>query len=712
MKTLTRSTAALSLAFASLATAQSLDYPKTPTIDHVDTYHGVDVQDPYRWLEEDVRESDRVERWVDSQNEVTFGYLENIPERNAIKDRLTELWNYEKFGTPFKAGGRYYFYKNDGLQNQYVLYTMDSFDGEPRVLFDPNTWSEDGTVAMAGTAFSDDGKHVAYGIQESGSDWRTWKFRNIETGEDLADTLEWIKFSGVTWAPNNRGVFYGRYDAPQEGEAFTSLNLGMKVFYHELGTDQSEDVLVFHSPEKPEWGYGISVTEDGRYMVLTVWKGTDNKYRILVKDLNQPYGMPYDLIDEFKHDYSLVGNDGTTLFFFTDDDAPNGRLIAIDLDNPAEEHWDEIIPEADAPLAGVGLTANMFVASYMRDVKTEVRLFTMDGTHVRDVELPGPGTAGGFGGKQTDTETFYSFQSITTPPSIYRYNMITGQSELLMQAQVDFDPDDYVTNQVFYSSKDGTRVPMFVAHRKDLQLNGNNPTLLYGYGGFNISLRPGFSVGRLAWMEMGGVFAMPNLRGGGEYGEAWHVQGKRHDKQNVFDDFIAAAEYLIEAGYTKPSKLGIQGRSNGGLLVGAVMTQRPELFGAALPGVGVMDMLRFHKFTAGRFWVDEYGSADEDPAMFETLLAYSPLHNIEEGVSYPPTLVVTADTDDRVVPGHSFKFMAALQEAQAGSNPVLIRIETKAGHGAGKPTSKQIEEIADEWSFLVKNLGLELPNRR
>jgi len=712
----TRSKVVLSLApvlaLASLATAQSIEYPTTPTVDHVDTYFGTDVPDPYRWLEDDVRESSDVSQWVDSQNEITFDYLESIPEREIIKDRLTELWNYEKFTTPFKAGGRYYFSKNDGLQNQYVHYMMDSFDDTPTVLFDPNTWSEDGTIALAGRAFSDDGKHVAYGIQESGSDWRTWKIRNIATGEDLDETIEWVKFSGLTWAPDGKGVFYGRYDAPVQGEAFQSLNLGMKVYYHELGTDQSEDVLVYHRPDKPEWGYGISVTEDGKYMLLTVWKGTDNKYRILVRDLANPYAMPYDLIDEFKHDYSLVGNDGDTLFFKTDDNAPNGRLIAIDLSNPSEENWQEIIPESEYPLSSVRLTANMFVASYMRDVTTYTRMFTMDGAHVRDVALPGVGSARGFGGKQSQTETFYSFTSITTPPSIYRYNMITGEQELLMQAKVDFDPNDYVTKQVFYSSKDGTRIPMFIAHKKGLKLNGNNPTLLYGYGGFNISLRPGFSVGRLGWMEMGGVFAMPNLRGGGEYGEAWHVQGKRHDKQNVFDDFIAAAEFLIDSGYTKPSKLGIQGRSNGGLLVGAVMTQRPELFGAALPGVGVMDMLRFHKFTAGRFWVDEYGSAEQDAEMFKTLLAYSPLHNIEPGVQYPPTLVITADTDDRVVPGHSFKFISELQKAQAGSSPVLIRIETKAGHGAGKPTSKQIEEIADEWTFLVKNLGLELPGKR
>jgi len=507
-------------------------------------------------------------------------------------------------------------------------------------------------------------------------------------------------------------LFYGRYDAPEEGAAFQALNTNMKVYYHRVGTDQAEDILVYHRADMPEWGYGISVTEDGRYLVLTVWKGTDDKYRILVKDLKEPYGMPVDLIDEFEHDYTIVGNDGSTLFFVTDNDAPNGRLIAIDLKNPSEENWQEIIPESEYPLASVRNTANMFVASYMRDVTSYIRLFTMDGEHVRDIKLPGVGSAGGFAGKRTDTETYFNFQSLTTPPSIYRYNMITGAQELFMRAEVDFDPSKYETKQVFYSSKDGTRIPMFIAHKKGIKLNGNNPTLLYGYGGFNISLRPGFNVGRLGWMEMGGVFAMPNLRGGGEYGEAWHVQGKRHDKQNVFDDFISAAEYLIEAGYTEPSKLGIQGRSNGGLLVGACMTQRPNLFGAALPGVGVMDMLRFHKFTAGRFWVDEYGSSEETPEMFETLLSYSPIHNMKKGTHYPPTLVVTADTDDRVVPGHSFKFISALQEAQGGNAPVLIRIETKAGHGAGKPTSKIIEEVADEWAFLVRNLGLEMPRAR
>jgi len=701
-------TALLVLSVNSLPAQQPPQYPETRKVDHVDDYHGTQVADPYRWLEDDVRTSDEVARWVKSQNKVTFAYLESLPKRDAIEKRLTKLWDFEKFGSPFKAGGRYYYQHNSGLQNQYVLYTMDSLDGEPRVLIDPNTWSDDGTVALAGTKFSDDGKYVAYGIQDGGSDWRTWRIMEIDTGKVLEDELKWIKFSSVSWTKDSEGFFYGRYDEPQEGDEFQSLNLNQKVYYHRVGTAQDDDVLVYRRPDHPDWGFDAHVTEDGHYLIITVWKGTDDKYRVLYKDLAEPYGMPIDLIDTFDNEYSFVGNDGPVLFFKTDLEAPKKRLIAIDLRKPQKENWKELIPEAENVLRSVSFVGNLFIAQYLKDARTQVQLFTPGGEFVCEVELPGIGSASGFGGKRTDTETFYSFSSFAVPPSIYRYDLITRESRLIRRSDVDFDPDDFVTEQIFYHSKDGTRVPMFITHKKGLERDKNNPVLLYGYGGFNIPLTPRFSISRLAWMEMGGVFAMPNLRGGGEYGEEWHRAGTKLQKQNVFDDFIAAAEWLIDNDYTTSKKLAIQGGSNGGLLVGACMTQRPDLFAACLPAVGVMDMLRFHKFTAGRFWVDDYGSAD-DPDEFQAILAYSPYHNLKSGSQYPATLITTADTDDRVVPAHSFKFAARLQETHKGQAPVLIRIETRAGHGAGKPTAKIIEEIADQWAFLVKNLGVHVP---
>ncbi len=686
----------------------SLDYPQAKRTDQTDDYHGTQVADPYRWLEQDVRTSDEVADWVAAENKVTFAYLESIPQREGIRQRLTELWDYARYSSPFKEGGRYYYYKNDGLQNQSVLYTMDRLDGKARVLIDPNQWSADGTIALSGAAFSDDGRYVAYRVAEAGSDWATWRVMEIESGKVLDDELKWVKFGGASWTKDGQGFFYARYPEPEEGAAFQQLNLNHRLYYHRVGTPQSQDVLVYRRPDHPDWSFGARVTEDGRYLVITTSVGTDNRYRVAVKDLAEPYGMPVDLIDNFEHEYSLVGNDGPLLYFQTDLDAPRKRLIAIDLRKPQPEHFREIIPQADETLLGVGLVGNLFVTSYLKDVQTQVKIFSTDGQFVREVKFPGIGTASGFGGHRRDTETFYSFSSFATPPSIYRYDLITGQTTLLGRAEVKFDPDLYEVKQVFYQSKDGTRVPMFLAHKKGLELNGSNPTLLYGYGGFSIPIRPGFSITRLAWMEMGGVLAVANLRGGGGYGETWHQGGTKLNKQNVFDDFIAAAEWLIENKYTRTDKLAIQGGSNGGLLVGAVMTQRPELFGACLPAVGVMDMLRFHKFTAGRYWVDDYGSAD-DPEQFKALLAYSPYHNIKPGARYPATLVTTADTDDRVVPGHSFKFAAALQNAQAGEAPVLIRIETRAGHGAGKPTTKRIEEAADLWSFLVKSLGMQLP---
>ncbi|WP_166825005.1 prolyl oligopeptidase family serine peptidase [Thalassoroseus pseudoceratinae] len=692
------------------SSAESLRYPETRKVDQTDVYHGVTVSDPYRWLEDDVRTSEDVHDWVEAQNKVSFGYLKAIPQRDAIESRLTKLWNYEKYSAPFKRGGRYYYFKNNGLQNQDVLFMQDRLDAEATVLIDPNEWSEDGTVALAGLAFSDDGRYLAYGIQEAGSDWRTWRVMEIATRKVLEEGIQWVKFSSATWTRDSKGFFYGRFDAPEEGEAFQSLNLNQKIYYHRIGTSQDQDVLVYHRPDEPTWGFGTSVTQDGQFLVLTVWKGTDDRYRILYRDLTEPYAAPVDLIDNFEQEFSFVGNDGHVFYFVTDWEAPRKRLIAIDIRKPARENWQVIIPESDNALNDVNLVGNLFVASYLQDAKTAVKIYDMQGEHVRDVEFPGIGTARGFSGRRGDTETFYSFSSFATPPSTYRYDLITGKSTKLRQAEVDFDPELYEVKQVFYKSKDGTKVPMFIAHKKGLELDDNNPTLLYGYGGFSIPLTPSFSISRLAWMEMGGVFAMANLRGGGEYGEEWHKAGTKLTKQNVFDDFIAAAEWLIDNDYTKSSKLAIQGGSNGGLLVGAAITQRPDLFGAALPAVGVMDMLRFHKFTAGRFWVDDYGSAD-NPEEFQALYKYSPYHNLKAGIEYPPTLVTTADTDDRVVPGHSFKFAARLQEYHEGDAPVLIRIETKAGHGSGKPTSKIIEEIADQWAFLVKNLGMEIESK-
>lgn len=695
-----------SLIFGGSAIAgDKMNYPVSKKIDRVDELHGVKVPDPYRWLEDDVRTSKDVAAWVEAENKVTFAYLEGIPQRDAIKTRLTELWNYEKFSAPFKVGGRYFYFKNNGLQNQSVLYKQDSLDAEPAVLVDPNQWSKDGTIALGSTSFSDDGRYMAYSVADAGSDWNTWRILDVETGKLLEDEIKWVKFSGAAWTTDNRGFFYGRYDEPPAGAAFQKTNLNQKVYYHRIGTGQSQDVLVYKRPDEPSWGFGLKVSEDGRYLILTVWKGTNDKYRVLYKDLTEPYAMPVDLIEHFNDEYTFVGNDGTTFYFVTDLEAPRKRIVAIDLHKPTEVR--EVVPQSAETLVGADIVANQFVLTYLKDARTQVKLHAIDGKFVREVEFPGIGTATGFSGKRTDTETFYSFSSFATPPSIFRYDLLTGESKLLRRAAVKFNPDNYEVKQVFYSSKDGTKVPMFIAHKKGLKLDGSNPTLLYGYGGFSVPLTPTFSITRVAWMEMGGVFAMPNLRGGGEYGEEWHKAGTKLKKQNVFDDFIGAGEWLIKNGYTRPDKLAIQGGSNGGLLVGACMTQRPDLFGACLPAVGVMDMLRFHKFTAGRFWVDDYGSAD-NAEEFPALLGYSPYHTLKSGTRYPATLVTTADTDDRVVPGHSFKFAARLQECHVGESPVLIRVETRAGHGAGKPTAKLIEETADLWAFLVKNLGMKL----
>ena len=682
----------------------ALDYPSSRQSDQIDDYHGTKVADPYRWLED--LDSEETKAWVEAQNQITLNYLGEIYAREPIKQRITQLWNYEKYGIPFKQGARYFYFKNDGLQNQSVLYTLTSLGAEPTVLLDPNQLSEDGTVALSGLAISEDGKLMAYGLSTSGSDWNEWKVRDVETGEDFADHLKWVKFSGASWTHDGQGFFYSRYDEPNEATQLEALNYYQKLYYHKLGTPQIEDSLIYHRPDQKEWMFGGGVTEDGRYLIISVDRGTEPKNLVFYKDLQTPDSPVVELISEFESSYSFIDNDGAIFWFRTDLEAPRGRVIAIDINNPQRENWREMIPQSEETLESVGLLNNQFVADYLKDAHSSIKIFNLDGSFVREVELPGIGSAGGFGGKRYDTETFYSFTSFTTPPTIYRYDMVSGESTMFRQPNVNFHPDHYETQQVFYSSKDGTQIPMFITHKKGLRLDGNNPTLLYGYGGFNVSLTPNFSVSRLVWMEMGGVYALANLRGGGEYGEEWHQAGIKLNKQNVFDDFIAAAEWLINHQYTKPKKLAILGGSNGGLLVGACMTQRPELFGAALPAVGVMDMLRFHKFTIGWAWCSDYGSPDH-PEEFKALYAYSPLHNLKPGTAYPATLITTADHDDRVFPAHSFKFAAALQAVQAGEKPVLIRIETKAGHGAGKPTSKMIEELADEWAFLVRSLDIK-----
>ncbi|MGK7949823.1 MAG: prolyl oligopeptidase family protein [Xenococcaceae cyanobacterium] len=677
--------------------SQPLTYPHTHQDNQIDRYHGIEVKDPYRWLENP--DSDETKAWVAAQNEVTFGYLEQIPAREKIKQRITELWNYEKFGIPFKRGDRYFYFKNDGLQNQSVLYTLKSLDDEPTILLDPNKLSEDGTIALSGLSISDDGKLMAYGLSFGGSDWIEYRVREVETGKDREDLIKWIKFSGGSWTKDNRGFFYSRYDEPNEKTKLEDINYYQKLYYHRLGTSQSEDTLIYHRPDQKEWGFSGKVTEDGRYLIISVWRGTDPKNLVFYQDLQEPEAKVVELISEFEADYSFIDNDGSIFWFQTDLDAPKRRVIAIDLNNPSQENWQEIIPESENTLEGIGVLNNQFVTDYLKDARSQIKIFNLDGTFVREITLPEIGSAGGFNGKRYETETFYSFTNFTTPPTIYRYDMTTGETTLFRQPTVDFNPEDYQTQQVFYSSKDGTKIPMFITHKKGLKLDGNNPTSLYAYGGFNFSLTPSFSIGNLVWMEMGGIYAVPNLRGGGEYGEEWHKAGMKANKQNVFDDFIAAAEWLIENKYTSKDKLAIAGGSNGGLLVGACMTQRPDLFAAALPAVGVMDMLRFHKFTIGWAWCSEYGSPDNEEE-FLTLLSYSPLHNLIKGEKYPATLITTAERDDRVVPAHSFKFAAALQEAHAGYKPVLIRIETKAGH-SNHSTNKIIEESSDKLAFMV-----------
>jgi prolyl oligopeptidase len=677
----------------------SLTYPITAKVDTVDVYHGVEVPDPFRWLEDD--NSPETATWVKAQNEVTLGYLSRIPYRDTIRERLTELFNYPRISAPMKVGEYYFFYKNDGLQNQDVIYYQQGRDGEPMVFIDPNALSDAGTVAISLLGASKDNKYMAYSKSVAGSDWTEIYIRDIATNTDLPDRLEWVKFSGAAW--HKDGFYYSRYPAPAKGKELSGDNKDHSVYYHKLGTGQDADKLFYRNEENPNLYHWCTITEDEAFLVLYAAQGTDG-YETFIKDLGKNSPLT-KMCSGFKNKTSVVDHHNGKLLAITDVGAPNYRLVAIDPKqfNPAQ--WRDVIAETQNRLEEVSTGGGYLFASYLQDATTKVIRFNKDGSGASEIAFPGPGSAGGFSGKREDKTLFYTYTSFTYPSSVFEYDVATGESKLFLKPELKFDPEAYESKQVFYTSKDGTRVPMFIVHKKGIALDGNNPTLLYAYGGFNISLTPYFSTSNICWLENGGVYAVANLRGGGEYGESWHEQGMKLKKQNVFDDFIAAAEYLIAEKYTSPKRLAIRGGSNGGLLVGAVMTQRPELFAVALPAVGVLDMLRFHKFTVGKGWIPEYGCADSSRVEFDALFAYSPLHNLRDGVRYPSTLITTGDHDDRVVPAHSFKFAARLQEAHKGSNPVLIRIEVDAGHGAGKPISKTIDEAADIWAFTFWELG-------
>ncbi len=675
----------------------SVNYPTTKKTDQTDTYHGTEIKDEYRWLEDDNAEDTKA--WVGEQNKVTQGYLDQIPFREKLRERYEELFNYPKLSSPFKAGEYYFFYKNDGLQNQSVIYYQKGLDGEPEVFIDPNSFSKEGTTAISLAGFSNDNKYVTYSRQDAGSDWQKFYVMEVATKKQLSDELEWVKFSGASWKDD--GFFYSRYPAPKEGAEFSGDNRNHSVYFHKLGDDQSRDQLVYEDPKNPNMYHYGGVTEDQRFFVLYAAPGTDG-YAVYYKDLDKKDSEFVTLFEGYKNKSSVVHNIGDKMLVQTDIGAPKYRMIELDINNPAPENWKEIIPETENLLQGISTGGGKLFASYLQDATTRIYQYDYDGTNQKEIKLPGLGSAFGFGGKEEDHTLFYTFTSFIYPGTIFRYDVKNGTSKEFYKTELKFNPADYVEKQIFYTSKDGTKVPMFIVHAKDLKLDGTAPTYLYAYGGFNVSLTPSFSTSRILLLENGGVFAMPNLRGGGEYGEEWHKGGMLQNKQNVFDDFIAAGEYLIGNNYTSKDKLAIAGGSNGGLLVGAAMTQRPDLFAVALPAVGVMDMLRYHKFTVGKGWIPEYGSSD-NPEDFKNLLSYSPLHNLKEGTEYPATMVTTADHDDRVVPAHSFKFAAKLQEVHEGENPVLIRIETNAGHGAGKPTSKIIDEQADIWSFVFYN---------
>ena len=682
----------------------SLVYPQAHTVDRVDDYHGTPVADPYRWLEDVDAPATRT--WIANENAFTRAWLEALPQRAAIRRRLESLWSFERYGLPRVEGGRTFYTRNDGRQNHSVLHVADAADAEPRVLLNPNELSADGTVALRGWSPSPDGRWLAYALSTAGSDWQEWRVRDVETGRDRDDVLRWVKFSGAAWTHDSAGFFYARFDPPPPGEEREAAHAAQRLHYHRLGSPQESDPLVYESGAHGRSTLGASVTDDGRWLVISVRRGGERTNALFCRDLSEPDAGIVPLADGFDGNYDVVGNDGSLFWVRTDRDAPKYRVVAVDLADPAPERWRDVLPESEHVLRAVRLVGERFVTLRLVDAHTRVDVYGLDGRHQRQVELPGLGTASGFGGHRTDAATYYGFAGFTRPRTIYRYDLESGKSELWRAPQLDADLDAFETRQVFYPSADGTRVPMFLVARRGLEPDGRAPVYLYGYGGFNSTLTPSFSVPNLLWLELGGVLALANLRGGGEYGEAWHRAAMKTRKQTTFDDFIAAAEWLIASGYTSPERLAIGGRSNGGLLVGAVLTQRPDLFGAALPGVGVLDMLRFHRFTIGWAWVGEYGSAD-DPNQFRALHAYSPLHNVRAGTRYPPTLIYTSDHDDRVVPGHSFKFAAALQAAQAGPAPVLIRIDVRAGHGGGKPVSKRIEEWTDLWGFTAAIFDLD-----
>jgi prolyl oligopeptidase len=690
------------------ASVRDNDYPETRRVEHVDEYFGVEVPDPYRWLEADVRESDEVAEWVRMQNAVARSFLDAIPERPAIEKRLIELWNYERYSSPRQEGGKYFYQKNDGLQNQAVLYVADSYSAAGRVLIDPNKWSEDGTVALSSSSPSEDGRYLAYARSEAGSDWQQVFVLDLETGKELDEPLKWVRFAGMDWKKDGTGFYYNRYPEPPPGELHQAAALNQKIYFHKLGTKQAEDVLVYERPDHPDWHFWAGESDDGKYLVLSIARSTDPQNQVLVRDASAVADAPFkELVGDFENQFWFIGNDGTRFYFLTDLDTPTKRIVSMDVNEPGREHVTEIVAAREATLDGASILSGRIIGQYMVDVLSQVDVFDLAGKPLGTVKLPGKGTADGFSGDQSDKETFFVFTSYNVPTSVYRYDVLANTIERIRQPQVKFDPEKFAVEQVFYNSKDGTRVPMMLACRKDLTASEPRPTLLYGYGGYSISMTPAFRPEYIAWMELGGVLAVANLRGGGEYGEAWHLAGKATKKQTVFDDFIAAAEWLIAEGRTTSEKLAVMGGSNGGLLVGAVEVQRPELFGACIPMVGVLDMLRFQEFTAGQFWRDEFGNIEKEDE-FESLLAYSPYHNIKAGVKYPATLIMTADTDDRVVPMHSFKFAAALQRAQAGNAPILLRIEERAGHGAGTPVKKMIELATDRWAFLVKTLGMDI----
>ena len=686
-----------------------VNYPETKKVDTVTDYFGTEVKDPYRWLEDDM--SDETGDWVKRQNEVTFGYLKNIPYREELKERLEKLWNYEKVGSPFKEGDYTYFYKNDGLQNQYVIYRhktgADPKDAE--IFLDPNTFKEDGTISLGGVSFTKDGSLLAYSISEGGSDWRKILIMDAESKKIIEDTLVDVKFSGMSWY-KNEGFYYSSYDKPK-GSELSAKTDQHKLYYHKIGTSQKEDKVIFGgNPEEKHRYVGGKVTEDNNYLLISASISTSGN-KLYLKDLSKQNSPLVTILDHTDSDTNVIDNVGSKLYLVTNLNAPNKKIVTVDASKPTPENWKDFIPETEhvlSPSTGGGY----FFTEYMIDAISQVKQYDYNGQLVREIELPGLGNAGGFGGKKEEKTDYYSFTNYNTPSSIYKFDVETGKSELYWKPNIDFNPDDYESNQVFYNSKDGTKIPMMITHKKGIELNGKNPTILYGYGGFNVSLNPGFSITNAVWMEQGGIYAVPNLRGGGEYGKEWHKAGTKLQKQNVFDDFIAAAEYLIANNYTSSNYLAIRGGSNGGLLVGATMTQRPDLMKVALPAVGVLDMLRYHTFTAGAGWAYDYGTSEDNKEMFDYLYGYSPLHNIKEGVEYPATLVTTGDHDDRVVPAHSFKFAAELQSKQAGNNPVLIRIETDAGHGAGTPVSKTIEQYADIFGFTLYNMGYDvLPSK-